>query len=137
MKGKSDTMKNIFEIQDLKVLAKKKLPKMFYDYVDSGSFSQSTYRANEEDFKNIKLRQRVGKDISKYVLKRKILNREYDLPFGFSPCGMAGMLYPNAEILVAFAVAPELTTKISPVFKNGSLFYPFPYYYWNEMNFFV
>ena len=57
MKGKNGTMKNIFEIQDLKVLAKKKLPKMFYDYVDSGSFSQSTYRANEEDFKNIKFFQ--------------------------------------------------------------------------------
>ena len=101
MKGKNSTMKNIYEIKDLKLLAKKKLPKMFYDYVDSGSFSQSTYIANELDFKNIKLRQRVGNDISKYALKRKILNIEYDLPFGFSPCGMAGMLYPNGEIIVA------------------------------------
>ena len=101
MKGKNSTMKNIYEIKDLKLLAKKKLPKMFYDYVDSGSFSQSTYIANELDFKNIKLRQRVGNDISKYALKRKILNVEYDLPFGFSPCGMAGMLYPNGEIIVA------------------------------------
>ena len=94
-------MKNIYEINDLKLLAKKRLPKMFYDYVDSGSFSQSTYRANEEDFKKIKLRQRIGKDISKYIIKRKILNKQYDLPFGFSPCGMGGMLYPDGEIIVA------------------------------------
>ena len=67
-------MKNIYEIKDLKFLAKKRLPRMFYDYVDSGSYSQSTYIANEEDFKNIKLRQRVGKDISKDDLKKKILN---------------------------------------------------------------
>ena len=94
-------MKNIYEIEDLKLLAKKRLPKMFYDYVDSGSFSQSTYRANEEDFNTIKLRQRVGTDISKYSLKKKLLNKQYDLPFGFSPCGMGGMLYPDGEIIVA------------------------------------
>ena len=82
MKGKNINMKNIYEIQDLKVLAKKRLPRMFYDYIDSGSFSQSTYTANEEDFKKIKLRQRIGRDISKYDLKRKILNKQYDLPFG-------------------------------------------------------
>ena len=94
-------MKNIYEINDLKLLAKKRLPKMFYDYVDSGSFSQSTYKANEEDFKNIRLRQRVGKDISKYKLKKIFLNKQYNLPFGFSPCGMGGMLYPDGEIIVA------------------------------------
>ena len=63
-------MKNILEINDLKKLAKKKVPKMFYDYVDSGSLTESTYMSNEEDFKKIKLRQRVGKDISKYSLKK-------------------------------------------------------------------
>ena len=49
-------MKNILEIKDLKKLAKKRVPKMFYDYVDSGSYSQSTYEENESDFKKIKLR---------------------------------------------------------------------------------
>ena len=96
-------MKNILEINDLKRLAKKRLPRMFYDYVDSGSYSQSTYEENEKDFKKIKLRQRVGNDISKTNLKMKFLDLEYKLPFGFSPCGMGGMLYPNGEILVAKA----------------------------------
>ena len=64
-------MKNILEINDLKYLAKKTLPRMFYDYVDSGSYTQSTYEANEEDFKKIKLRQRVGVNISQYNFKKK------------------------------------------------------------------
>ena len=94
-------MKNILEINDLKVLAKKKLPKMFYDYVDSGSYTESTYKENENDFKKIKLRQRVGNDISNTKLNKNFLGKKYNLPFGFSPCGMGGMLYPDGEILVA------------------------------------
>ena len=96
-------MKKILEINDLKVLAQKKLPKMFYDYVDSGSFTEGTYIENETDFNKIKIRQRVGKDISSSNLSKKFLEKEYNLPFGFSPCGMGGMLYPDGEILVAQA----------------------------------
>ena len=96
-------MKNILEINDLKLLAKKRLPKMFYDYVDSGSYSESTYLLNETDFDKIKLRQRVGRDISTSKLHKSFLGREYELPFGFAPCGMGGMLYPDGEILVAKA----------------------------------
>ena len=94
-------MKKLLEINDLKMLAKKNLPKMFYDYVDSGSYTESTYRDNENDFNKIKIRQRVGRDISSSNLEKTILGKKYKLPFGFSPCGMGGMLYPNGEILVA------------------------------------
>jgi len=69
--------------------------------VDSGSYTQSTYKSNEEDFQKIKLRQRVGINISKYKFKNVFLNKMYSRPFGFSPCGMGGMLYPDGEILVA------------------------------------
>ena len=96
-------MKKVLEINDLKMLAKKKLPKMFYDYVDSGSYTESTYIENETDFNKIKLRQRVGRDISTSSLSKKFLEKEYKLPFGFAPCGMGGMLYPDGEILVAKA----------------------------------
>ena len=96
-------MKKILEINDLKLLAKKRLPKMFYDYVDSGSYSESTYISNETDFENIKLRQRVGRDISASNLSKKFLGVEYKFPFGFAPCGMGGMLYPDGEIIVAKA----------------------------------
>ncbi|MDA0847431.1 MAG: alpha-hydroxy-acid oxidizing protein, partial [Proteobacteria bacterium] len=50
----------ITTIEDLRVLAKKRVPRMFYDYADSGSWTESTYRANEDDFQKIKLRQRVA-----------------------------------------------------------------------------
>ena len=68
-------MKKMLEINDLKILAKKKLPKMFYDYVDSGSYTESTYKENETDFNKIKLRQRVGRDISTSKLSKKFLKR--------------------------------------------------------------
>ena len=96
-------MRKILEINDLKNIAKKRLPKMFYDYVDSGSWSESTYLSNENDFKKIKLRQRVGINIQKRSLKTQILGETYALPLGLSPTGMGGMLYPDGEILVAKA----------------------------------
>ena len=71
-------MKNILEINDLKAVAKRRVPKMFYDYVDSGSWTQSTYISNENDFKKIKLRQRVGIDISDRIFRTKVLNEVYD-----------------------------------------------------------
>ena len=100
-------MGKILEINDLKTLAKKRVPKMFYDYVDSGSWTETTYKANEKDFSKIKLRQRVGNNIKNRNLKTKILNKTYDLPFGFSPAGMGGMLYPDGEILVAQVCAEK------------------------------
>ena len=53
----------ITHIEDLRVLAKRRVPRMFYDYADSGSWTESTYRANESDFQRIKLRQRVAVDM--------------------------------------------------------------------------
>ncbi len=96
-------MKKILEINDLKVLAKKKLPKMFYDYIDTGSYSGTTYKMNESDFKKIYLKQRVGINIKNRDLKTTILGKKYDIPLGLAPVGMGGMMYPNGEILVAKA----------------------------------
>ena len=55
-------------IEDLRVLAKRRVPRMFYDYADSGAWTESTYRANEADFQRIKLRQRVAVDMSNRTL---------------------------------------------------------------------
>lgn len=62
-------------IEDLRVLAKKRIPRMFYDYVDTGSYTESTYRANEADFRKIRLRQRVGVDISNRNLRTTMAGR--------------------------------------------------------------
>ena len=96
-------MNKILEINDLKKLAKKKLPKMFYDYIDTGSYSGITYERNEEDFKKIKLKQRVGVNIKNRDLSTYILGKKYNFPLGIAPVGMAGMMYPNGEILAAKA----------------------------------
>ena len=96
-------MTKILEINDLKKLAKKKLPKMFYDYIDTGSYSGITYTRNEEDFYKIKLKQRVGVNIKNRDLSTYILGKKYSLPLGFAPVGMGGMMYPNGEILAAEA----------------------------------
>jgi len=59
----------ITNIEDLRVLHKKRTPKMFYDYADSGSWTESTYRANESEFQKIKLRQRVAVDMTNRTTK--------------------------------------------------------------------
>ena len=100
-------MKKILEINDLKKLSKKKLPKMFYDYIDTGAYSGKTYEDNENDFKKIKLKQRVGVNIKNRILSTKILGKKYNYPFGLAPVGMGGMMYPNGEIVVA-KVAKEM-----------------------------
>ncbi len=94
-------MKKILEINDLKSAAKKSVPKMFYDYVDSGSWTESTYISNETDFNEIKLRQRIGVSIKNRSFVTKVLGKTYSLPIGLSPTGMGGMLYPDGENIVA------------------------------------
>jgi len=96
-------LRKILEINDLKHLARNKLPKMFYDYIDTGSYSGGTYKDNEEDLKKIKLKQRVGVNIKNRALATQILGIDYNLPLGLSPVGMGGMMYPKGEILAAKA----------------------------------
>ena len=74
---------------------------MFYDYIDTGAYSGKTYEDNENDFRKIKLKQRVGINIKNRNLKTTILGRSYDLPLGLAPVGMGGMMYPDGEVVVA------------------------------------
>jgi len=96
-------MEQIFEIADLKTLARKRVPRMFFDYVDSGAWSESTYRANEKDFSAIKLRQRVMVDMSNRSLTSTMIGENVALPVALSPTGFGGMQYPDGEILAAQA----------------------------------
>ena len=65
-------MTTITNIEDLRVIAKKRVPRMFYDYVDSGSWTESTYKANESDFQKIKLIQKVARNMENRSLKREM-----------------------------------------------------------------
>ncbi len=96
-------MSVITNIEDLRKLAKKRVPKMFYDYVDCGSWDQITYSANEDDFKKIKLRQKVAVDVSSRSTRASLLDVECAMPVALAPTGLAGMQRANGEILAARA----------------------------------
>ncbi|KVE41114.1 alpha-hydroxy acid oxidase [Burkholderia sp. BDU5] len=90
-------------IEDLRVLARKRIPRMFYDYVDTGSYTESTYRANEADFQRIKLRQRVGVDIAHRSLRTTMAGQDVAIPVALAPTGLVGMMRADGEILAARA----------------------------------
>ena len=93
----------ITNIEDLRVLHKKRTPKMFYDYADSGSWTESTYRANESDFQKIKLRQRVAVDMTNRTTKTKMIGQDVAMPVALAPTGLTGMQHADGEILAARA----------------------------------
>ena len=88
-------------IDDLRALARKRVPKMFYDYVESGSWSESTFHANMDDLKKIKFRQRVAVDISNRSTSVIILGKRYKMPCAIAPVGLLGMQHPDGEIIAA------------------------------------
>lgn len=95
----------ITNIEDLRIMAQRRVPKMFYEFADSGSWTESTYRANEADFKKILLRQRVGRDLGNRSLKTQMLGTEVTMPVALSPVGLQGMLRADGEIKAAKAAA--------------------------------
>ncbi|WP_305072042.1 alpha-hydroxy acid oxidase [Paralcaligenes sp. KSB-10] len=94
---------NITCIEDLRKLAKKRVPKMFYDYVDSGAWTETTYRANSDDLANIRFKQRIGRNVETRTQRSSLLGEEVTMPVGLAPTGLAGMQYPDGEILAARA----------------------------------
>jgi len=93
----------ITNIEDLRVLAQKRVPRMFYDYADSGSWTEGTYRSNEADFRNIRLRQRVAIDIEKRSTRTKMIGVDVAMPVALAPTGLTGMQHADGEILAARA----------------------------------
>ncbi len=90
-------------IDDLKRLHRRRTPKMFYDYCESGSWTEQTFRENTSDFDRIRFRQRVAVDMSDRTLKSKMLGREVAMPVGLSPVGLCGMQRADGEIKAARA----------------------------------
>jgi L-lactate dehydrogenase (cytochrome) len=93
----------ITSIEDLRVLAQKRVPRMFYDYADVGSWTESTYRANEADFLKWLFRQRVAVDIEKRSTRTKMIGQDYSMPVALAPVGLTGMQHADGEILAARA----------------------------------
>ena len=96
-------MSVITTIEDLRVLAQKRVPRMFYDYADSGSWTESTYRANEDDFKRIKFRQRVAVNMEGRSTATTMIGQNVAMPVAIAPTGLTGMQHADGEILAARA----------------------------------
>ena len=96
-------MPTITHIEDLRVLAKKRVPRMFYDYADSGSWTESTYRANEADFQRIQLRQRVAVNMQNRSTRVQMVGIDAAMPVAIAPTGLTGMQHADGEILAARA----------------------------------
>ena len=95
----------ITNIEEMQALAKKRVPKMFYDYADSGSWTETTYRANESDFARVKFRQRVAVDMSNRTTRTKMVGEDVAMPVALAPTGLTGMQHADGEILAAQAAA--------------------------------
>ncbi|MGA7390664.1 MAG: alpha-hydroxy acid oxidase [Pseudolabrys sp.] len=96
-------MKTVTCIEDLRVLARRKVPRAFFDYADSGSYSEETLRANRADLEHIKLRQRVMVDVSERSLATTIIGQKVTAPFALAPIGLCGLQHGDGEILSAQA----------------------------------
>ena len=92
-------------IEDLRRLAERRVPRMFYDYADSGSWTEGTYRANSADFQAMKLRQRVAVDMSDRSLASTMVGQKVAMPVALAPTGLTGMQHADGEILAARAAA--------------------------------
>jgi L-lactate dehydrogenase (cytochrome)/glycolate oxidase len=93
----------ITTIEDLRVLAERRVPRMFYDYADSGSWTEGTYRANTDDFKKIKLRQRVAVNMEGRSLATTMVGQATKMPVAIAPVGLTGMQHADGEIHAARA----------------------------------
>jgi len=90
-------------IEDLRVIAKRRVPRMFYDYVDSGAWTEGTYRENSLAFQKIKLRQRVAVNMEGRSTRSTMAGQEVSMPVALAPTGLTGMQHADGEILCAQA----------------------------------
>ncbi len=102
-------------VADLQALAKRRVPKMFYEYADTGSWTQSTYHDNEAAFQRQRLRQRVAVNIDNRSVKTQMIGEDVAMPVALAPVGLTGMQHADGEILAAqaaekFGVPFTLTT---------------------------
>jgi L-lactate dehydrogenase (cytochrome) len=96
-------MKVITCVEDLRAIARSRVPRMFYDYAESGSWTEGTFRANEADFQKILLRQRVAVNIAERSTRTRMIGVDVAMPVALAPTGLTGMQHADGEILAARA----------------------------------
>lgn len=96
-------MTPITNIDDLKHLYRRRVPKMFYDYAESGSYTETTFRENTSDFDEIKFRQKIAVDMSNRSTASHMLTQDVSMPVALAPVGLTGMQHADGEIKAARA----------------------------------
>ena len=96
-------MPHITEIADLKRLYRRRVPKMFYDYAESGSWSEQTFRENTSDFNELYIRQRIAVDMTNRSTKTQMIGQDVAMPVALAPVGLTGMQSADGEIKAARA----------------------------------
>ena len=124
----------ITNIEDLRVLAHKRVPRMFYDYVDTGSWTEGTYRANEDDFQKIKFRQRVAINMDNRTTRTQLVGQDVAMPVALAPVGSTGMQCADGEILAAraagkFGVPFTLSTMSICSIEDVAANSPYPFWF--------
>jgi L-lactate dehydrogenase (cytochrome) len=131
-------------IDDLKQQHRRRTPRMFYDYCESGSYTEQTFRENTSDFHQIRLRQRVARDMTGRSTVGRMLGQEVSMPVALAPVGSTGMQWPDGEILAAqaaqeFGVPFTLSTmsvcSIEDVAEHTELPFWFQLYVMNDKDF--
>ena len=93
----------ITNIDDLQQLCRRRIPRMFYDYAETGSWTGQTFRENSSDFAEIRLRQKVAVDLTDRQVAGRMVGQEVTIPVALAPVGMLGMMWPDGEIKAARA----------------------------------
>lgn len=96
-------LKSAQTIDDLKKIARRRVPKLFFDYADSGALTEGTYRQNEADFQKIYLKQRIARQLSNRSLASSMVGIDVSMPIALAPVGSTGMQHADGEMLAAVA----------------------------------
>ncbi len=96
-------LRSALTIADLKEMARRRVPKMFFDYADSGALDEQTYRLNESDFSRVFLRQRIARLLSNRSLKTSMVGQDVTMPLALAPTGLTGLQHADGEMLAARA----------------------------------
>ena len=131
-------------IEDLKQLYKRRVPKMFYDYVETGSWSESTFKNNSRDLDLIKFNQKVGVDISQTSTEISMLGNKMSMPLALAPVGLTGMQSADGEIkaaraarkkVIPFILSTMSVCSIEDVAREAGEGFWFQLYYMNDQEF--
>jgi L-lactate dehydrogenase (cytochrome) len=96
-------MSPFFSIEDLRGIARRRIPRALFDYIDRGSYDELTWRRNRDDLRRLQLRQRVMVDVSRISVGATVLGEHWNLPVGLAPTGLTGFFHRDGEIAAARA----------------------------------